>query len=372
MRAAEMRLRYNARMMRLLRSLLCVITMAPLLVIAASNGARVDSVTQAAGSMQIVGTWPNSCMPQVEAQNSDGSSLDVLLADSGNICTARERPFRITVDQQESFSPAPPAGAVRTLHVFAAPGSDPQPALVGFRLLGGDQRAMRPDDGFWWPTDAAVGGGSVLSIEVQDEAMGVALMSYDDASGDPVWYFGTTEINGSVAHVDLTRMQYGASPFGAARAQPQPQQAFAIDLQFLSATRVKAWISRPRDGMAGMELVTMDFARVPFSNLPQAQDWLGPWLLASTTSNEMGSTLPRMLVWTQSTVLDAHRVRLQDDSGTYALECRHIGISEDSPAQQCVLLDHNRTVLARFDQVALHRLDGVRADGNPVILVRAH
>lgn len=346
--------------------------LAPMLATAAASGVRIDAVAQRSGRIEIVGVWPNSCIPQVQAQTSDDSGLDVLLADSGNICVQRERKFSVSIEPQDGFSPAPAVDTVRPLHLFAAAGNASRPALVGFRLLGGANYSIRPDIGFWWPDEHAIGAGSVLSIEVQDQSLGVALMSYDDASGDPIWYFGTTELSGRVAHVELTRMQYGASPFDAAQARPQPHPALAIDLHFLSTTRAQAWISRSQNGPPGIELVRMQFSRVPFSNLPQAQDWLGPWLLASSPSAHMESELPRTLVWVESIVLDENRVRLLDQSGTYALDCRHTGTSEDSPAQQCVLRDRDNTVLARFAEVGLQRLDGVRADGSPVILVRAH
>ncbi|HET6631860.1 MAG TPA: hypothetical protein VFG73_04040 [Rhodanobacteraceae bacterium] len=332
---------------------------------AAAADVQIDASRTGADGTTITGTWPNACTPVVSGRSGN----DVLLGSANGLCGPESHAFSLTLPAPLPFSPVPPKDRLQPLHIYAAATPDAKAQLVGFRLLGGRDTPSHPDAGFWWPVDTRSSNGSVLGIELQQDALGVSLMSYDDASGAPVWYFGTGQLHGSVAHVELLRMDRGSSPFAESQTAPQAQPSMSIDLAFSSDTSARAWLSRSDVG-GGIDLVAMDIARVPFSPLPQQQSWLGSWLVAASAAPDGQLALPDTLVWTRSDATDAGHMRLADASGDYALDCLHAANDETAPAQRCVLRDASGAIVVTFAHVGFDRLDGHTIDGRPVALIR--
>ncbi|MDN5924551.1 MAG: hypothetical protein L0H70_06075 [Xanthomonadales bacterium] len=341
----------------------------PLVAGAQPNAVRIDTVHTANNRTTISGVWPNACTPTIQSHSATLKTTEVVLGSTFDLCAPQPHPFRLTLPAELPFSPAPSPDRVRPLQIFAAASSNAPVQLVGLRVLGGRQQTSHPDAGFWWPENDTSSSGTVLSMELQGHALGVALMTYDDASGAPVWYFGTSQLQGSVAHVDLIRMQGGNSPFASRQIAPQAQHSLSLDLVFTSDTRAHIYLGRDNP-QGGLDVSAMTIARVPFSALPQRQSWLGKWLLARTENTAGALALPTSFNWTSSTTLDATHVRLVDASGSYALECQYTDNDDNASAQNCQLRDADGNTLVVFNHVGFSRLDGHTRDGSAVILVR--
>lgn len=337
-------------------------------------GVHISAVQTLNSRTTISGTWPNACTPVVQVRTATASRTDVLLGSGHDLCAPNPHAFSVTLEPQPPFSPAPLPDRVRPLQIFSAVAPSAPSQLVAFRLLGGRATQSHPDAGFWWPESDTTSSGTVLSMELQGNALGLALMTFDDATGTPVWYFGTTQLHGSVAHVDLVRMDGGSSPFANRQVAPQAHHSLAMDLAFASDTRARAYLSHA-NAQGGIDVVAMTISRVPFTSLPQQQAWLGTWLVAgaapaSTQSATTQPALPTSFNWASSSALDASHIRLIDASGNYALDCQYDTEEENAPAQYCRLRDADGNVIVVFDHVGFDRLDGHMQDGSPVILVR--
>lgn len=330
---------------------------------AASPVAQVTRVTWNGASATISGIWPSTCQPQIEAVDRRGDGLGVLLGNAGTLCEPSSQPFSLELGTgaDDAFSPAMPTG--RTLQIFARNTTAGEPVLVGFRMADAGH-PMQPEAGFWWPVEKAA--GSVLALEVQGDALGASLMTYDN-QGNPLWYFGTTRLQGDSTHIELARMEGGLSVFsGSGDRAPLPQSALGMDVRFLSATKARVVLSKPTL-LGGIELTAFEVMRVPFSESPQMRDWLGPWLVAA--SPDSANALPRQLTWTESTMPDPTHTVLHDTQSGFSLRCSHQA-GPASVAQRCALHDPDGMVVARFDQVGLDRLDGVDPGGAATILIR--
>lgn len=354
---------------------LLLVLLLPLAAPAQMTGVRINTVHTADSRTIISGIWPNACAPSIQTHTVTTTRTDVLLGSGHDLCALNPHAFSVTLPVEIPFSPAPLPDRVRPLRVFSAVTPSAAPQLVAFRLLGGRDTPSHPDAGFWWPENDTTSSGTVLSMELQDNALGVSLMTFDDGTGAPVWYFGTSQLQGSVAHVDLVRMEGGNSPFANQQSAPQAQHSLAMDLAFASDTRARAYLSHS-DAQGGIDVVAMTISRVPFTSLPQQQSWLGTWLVAGDARSSTQAAVPRStdlpasFNWTGSSTLDATHVRLLDASGNYALDCQHDAENENAPAQFCRLRDANGNIIVVFDHVDFDRLDGHTEDGNPVILVR--
>ncbi|MGB8635600.1 MAG: hypothetical protein WCD66_13210 [Rhodanobacteraceae bacterium] len=355
------------------RLALILIAFAPLAVPAQDAPVRIRDINANADGTRITGTWPTSCQPALRTwSHSSAGRMDILLADNASHCALGAHPFSLEVSEREQFSPVLPSDQVSPIHVFAARGSD-KPELVGFALRSKQVPAISPDSGFWWPQGADDGSGNVLSLELQGNTLGIALLSHDDLSGAPVWYFGTSELQGQTAHASLSRLEDGSSPFFGMRVQPIPQPGVTVDIAFSSSTSARVWLSRPSPLRPGtLELATMHFARRSFSKDAQPQQWQGTWLVARDAPADdtaSADSWPSRLDFSASQQIARRHVRLIGRQGDFALDCSNAKDGHGT-AQQCTLHDAAGNTLARFDQVGLDRLDGQDTQGHAVVLLR--
>lgn len=356
---------------RLLPTLTGLILLSPL-VFAGSVPMAASSPSDPA--TRIEGIWPTGCQPSIRSERStpDGS-LDILLRKDPGDCAGGPHRFSLMLPARDSFSPALPAEQVVPVHLYAErAGSTPE--LLGFGLRGGDGSTVRPDSGFWWPQGDQAASGNVLSLELQGDALGIALLSHDDVSGKPVWYFGTSRLSGKTAHARLSRLDDGSSPFFGFSVQPTPHPGWTIDIAFESGTSARVWLSRPSPVQEGrLELASMHFARRSFAVGSRQQQWLGSWLVARDLADNQAPTaqlIPARLRFTASQTLNRRQNRLIGAQGDFALDCNHDAQTSATP-RRCVLRDATGAVLARFDQVGLERMDGEDSQGHSIVLLRS-
>ncbi len=358
--------------MTVLRLALVLLALLPLALPAQDAPVRIRDINENADGTRITGTWPTACQPALRTwSHSSTGRMDILLADNASHCALGAHPFSLEVSEREQFSPMLPTDKVRPVHVFAARGND-KPELVGFALRSQQAPAISPDSGFWWPQGADDGSGNVLSLELQGDTLGIALLSHDDISGAPVWYFGTSHLQGQTAHASLSRLDDGSSPFFGMHVQPIPQPGVTVDIAFSSSTSARVWLSRPNPLRPGkLDLAAMRFARRSFSQHEQPQQWQGTWLVArdATEDSAAADAWPSRLDFSASQQISKHHVRLIGSEGDFALDCSNAS-DDNSTAQQCILHDAAGNTMARFDQVGLDRLDGRDRQGHTVVLLR--
>ncbi len=285
----------------------------------------------ASWTLAISGEWPTKCPPTLEKVSiakagADGSDLRVDARSVLELCTRRALPFAIEVNPALALDRNDLPAGVYHVSFYAADGAQAQPKLRAFALVdrsGAGAARIEPETGFWWTADSRESGASrtVLSIELQNQQLSVALMSYD-ASGQPVWHFGAAPYAGRTAHVPLLRLQGGGDPFSVASATPHGDSTLTIDLQFESAAHASAWLSRVEGSgdEASLRLQPLDLARVPLAETADGSAWQGDWVLvddASTTPQRLRFDHFRALV-------SADRFQLDDDARTgIAIICIH-------------------------------------------------
>lgn len=356
-----------------IRSLALILVLLPLAVPAQEVPVRIHDISDSSNGTLIQGSWPTACQPVVRAQTRASSGgMDILLSDNADHCALGAHPFSIDISDREQFSPVIPRDQIAPIRVYAARDSS-NPALVGFALRGGQTSNQAPDSGFWWPQGGDAGSGNVLSLELQGDTLGIALLTHDDLSGAPVWFFGTSQLHGQTAHASLTRLDDGSSPFFGMSVRPIPHPGWTIDLAFDSSTHARIWLNRPSPVNKGeLELSSMQFARRSFSSKAQKQQWHGTWLVARDTptdSADKDRDWPNRLQFSATQTLDRQHTRLIDRNGDFALDCRHPTAAVAS-AQNCTLRNAAGQTMAHFDQVGLNRLDGQDSQGHAVVLLR--
>ena len=182
--------------------------------------------------LSVTGAWATQCPPTLENVTLDGADLRIDARSVLGLCTRQATPFSIEVDPALALNQANLAAGVYHVSFFAADGAQAAPKLRAFALLDRSApgaAAVIPETGFWWSAENGA-DRTLLSIELQNAQLSVALMSYD-RFGQPQWHFGAAAYDGHVAHVPLLRLQGGSDLFaasGAARARGESTLALAL------------------------------------------------------------------------------------------------------------------------------------------------
>jgi hypothetical protein len=193
----------------------------------------------------------------------------------------------------------------------------------------------------------------LLSIELQNEQLSVALMSYD-RFGQPQWQFGAAPYNGRVAHVPLVRLRGGSdlfTPVGG--AHPNGESTLALDLEFHSAAHASAWLSRVEGSSDDpvLRLRTLDVVRLPLAATVEGGALQGDWVLVDDSGAQR-------VHFDQFRALDAEHFELGDATGNATLACTRDPAHPDVPPSACTLRLANRATPAQFDSIAISRMDG--------------
>ena len=315
--------------------------------------------TAAGWTLAIAGEWATQCPPTLENVTLDGSNLRIDARSVLGLCMHRAMPFSIELNPTLALNQSALAPGVYRVSFYAADGAQAQPKLRAFALIdrsAPDAATIAPETGFWWSAngDASGANRSVLSMEMQDHQLSVALLSYDPA-GQPVWYFGAAPFAARIAHVPLLRLAGGSDPFSPATATPHGDSALTLDLQFESGAHASAWLGRSKGNAddATVQLQPLDLVRLPLAEVADGHAWQGDWVLVDDRT-----TPPQRLHLDHFHALDAEHFQLDDNTAGSSLICTRDAAQPDLPPSSCSLRRADGAESARFDSVAIARMDG--------------
>ena len=337
--------------------------LSPLLAIAATPDIQVRPrypVSSTPVIIELLGHGTDVCVPRAAKLSADGRDVSITL-EHGERCKSTTDGYKLAA-KPESGLLRWSGNGVHRIRLYDQGGPGASKRLLGFQLVEIGQyplESARPENGFWWVESGGDFGGDSqgmgLSIERQGDLISVSVMGYDD-SGQPEWLMGAGEIEGSLAEIALTRFQGGRGPFEASLSPGNATVAGKLDLQFLDPARAIAWFSRP-DADGGISLQPMSLVRFRFDSDP-ATAWLGRWiLLPEKLEDEKGSSLPRLIEFTET----SHHLAgfsLIDAVHGYRLVCEQDAARPNSPPVRCLLNDRDDKTLAEFGSIAVNSVSG--------------
>lgn len=322
-------------------------------------------------TLNISGTWPNACIPEIERVSVDGNEVRIEVRNKKSLCAATPTPFVL------SAAPAAAAGVTQLptgsyhVSVYAAQGAHDSRHLVAFSLVDTTSAATvaTPESGYWWTqpeNNSGISLGTGLMIELQGHTLTVSALSYE-TNGEPVWYLGTGLLQSSIAHIPMLRVQGGSTLFGDSVETPQAAAAMNLDLEFQSSGRAVAWFSRnSADDSNALELRSLMLSRMAFANPPDGHVWQGDWLLVPEDPLKPIQRLRFDQLQTQS----EQNFRLSDSTSDSLLNCWRDTRQPSAPPQNCTLQGNNGRTLAQFNAVAIGQLEGVMPDNSRIRLIR--
>jgi len=327
-------------------------------IAAESYAIGTPALERAGWTLSISGEWATQCTPTLESVALDHNDLRIDARSVLGLCTRQSTPFSIAVDPALAMNQAPLAPGVYHVSFFAADGAQAAPKLRAFTLLDhsaeGAPRVV-PETGFWWSAENG-GDRTLLSIELQNDQLSVALMSYD-RFGQPQWHFGAAPYNGRIAHVPLLRLQGGHelfAPDGGAHASGE--STVALDLQFHTGAHASAWLSRVAGSSDDplLHLRAFEAVRLPLAETVDGGALQGDWVLADDSGAQR-------LRFDQFRAQDAEHFELADSVGGASLACVRDSAQPDMPPSSCTLRLPGRAEPAQFDSIAISRMDGSSA-----------
>ena len=323
---------------------------------------------RAAWTLAISGEWATQCPPTLEKVALDDTDLRIDARSVLGLCTRRAMPFSIEVNPALALDRAALPAGIYHVSFYAADGAQAPPKLRAFALVdrsGAGATRIEPETGFWWAANNNESGANrtVLSMELQNQQLSVALMSYD-AAGQPVWHFGAAPYSGRTAHVPLLRLQGGGDPFSAANSTPHGESTLTLDLQFQSGAHASAWLSRVHGDDASLQLQSLDLARLPLTQSADGSAWQGDWVLVDDAS-----ATPQRIHLDHFRAIDAEHFQLEDSATGTALVCVRDAARLELPPSSCSLRQVNGDA-NRFDSVAIARMDGTSGNTTAIHLLR--
>jgi len=314
-------------------------------------------------SLTISGQWQTQCPPTLENIALDAHDLRIDARSVLGLCERGATPFSIELDPALALQ-HPLAPGVYHVSFYAADGAQSTPKLRAFALLDRslpNMPAITPETGFWWTSNASDANRTMLSLELQDGQLSVALLSYDE-SGHATWYFGAAAYAGHIAHLPLLRLSGGNAPFNPVSSAPHGDSALTLDLEFSSAAHAGAWLTRDSD--AGLQLQALDLVRLPLMDSADGHAWVGDWVLVADAVD----AAPQRLHLDQFRALDAAHFELADAANGATLTCSRKPAQPEWPPGSCSLRIGEAT--ENFTSVALTRMDGQRPDRAGIHLLR--
>jgi hypothetical protein len=329
---------------------------------------------RAAWTLSISGEWATQCPPTLEKvtlENAASNAADLRIDARSvlGLCARRTMPFAIEVNPALAMDRAALPPGVYHVSFYAADGAQAQPKLRAFALIdrsGGTGARVEPETGFWWTANPSEANPNrtVLSLELQNQQLSVALMSYDNY-GQPVWHFGAAPYAGRIAHVPLLRLQGGGDPFTKVSSTPHGESMLTLDLHFQSGAHASAWLSRVQGDDASLQLQPFDLVRLPLTEVADGRAWQGDWVLV----DDANTTTQRVKLDHFQTI-DAEHFQLDDSTSGVSLSCSRDAARAEIPPLSCALRQPNSADVSNFDSVAIARMDGTHVSGPAIHLLR--
>jgi hypothetical protein len=318
------------------------------------------SAAVAGWTLAIDGEWATQCPPALESVGLDGNDLRIDARSALGLCARQATPYSIEVNPTLALNRPNLTPGIYHVSFYAADGAQARPKLRAFALVDRslpDASSITPETGFWWSTQSGTAetDRSILSLELQNGQLSVALLSYDTA-GQPTWYFGAGPFAGRTAHVPLLRLAGGSDPFSPVATNLHGEPALTLDLQFASSAHAAAWLGRSEGSVddSSLRLQPMDLVRLPLAESADGGAWQGDWVLVK----DAGGT-PQRLRLDRFQTLDANHFQLDDSANGFSLACTRDATRPDLPPSSCSLHQADGSESAVFDSVAIARMDGV-------------
>lgn len=319
----------------------------------------------AAHTLQLDGTWPDSCTPRVDRAVLEDVDLTVHLRTPTDRCVAG-----ITAWQQ-FFRPEGTHGGFLPRQVYRVfIHVDDSPEVTVFQLLDlsdGDN-AVTPENGFWWsvddPTSRPALAGTGIGIEYQDGRVATSLLGFNER-GEATWYFGSAELHARSVQLELVALEGGDDGFSTPGSRPHTRAGPQLAIEFHGPAQASAWLMQASG--ANVRLRDIQLSRASFHEGPPGTAWQGRWVLVATAPDAAPDRAQRLDLQHASTLADDHFI-LHDGGSDAALECR-TGNMPDGPPVLCTLL-RGQIAVADLDRIGLDRMSGYFSDGSAMMLLR--
>ncbi len=330
------------------------------------------TASAATATLTVNGQWPTQCPPSLKNVTLDGTDLRIDARSDLTLCDRKPMPFSIELNPALALDKTALDPGIYRVSFYAADGAGSSTTLRAFTLLdhsAPDAAPIVPESGFWFTSNNgdASSDRTVLSVELQDGQLSIALMSYDTI-GQPVWYFGSATFNGRIAHVPLIHIVGGSDPFDVSATSAHGDSMLTLDVQFESGAHALAWLGRERGsaGDSNLQLRPLDIVRLPLSETRDGQAWQGDWVLVADAEE----STPQRLHLTQYRAVDAQHFELSDVAGETVLACIREPSQPEWPPSSCSLRRTDGSLSGAFDSVALSRMDGLADNGSAIHLLR--
>jgi hypothetical protein len=349
-----------------------LLMLAPALGQAAGARVTVERAAERVGEtfeVRIEDSWPNACVPELEAVEVDGPQIWIIARDTSEARFCGHAASDYSLDTGHLGAARLGAGGVQQIHYVVR--SSAGLRLRGFELAamaGADDPAPALESGYWWadpglPNEFA-GRGIGINIERQGGILSAVLYGYDEA-GDPDWSLGSGSVGAQFSRLGLSRLSEGAGPHARYREPRELQSLGAMLVQPLSPSRARLWLAYLEPTTGDLSLREIEIVRFGFAPSP-ASAWAGEWLLAPAANDE-GEVEARQFAFV---ALQGGRgeFTLLDASGDIALTCAMGGARSDRIPELCSLRLLRGETLTEysFDRIGLRRMEGVDAEGRPV------
>ena len=335
--------------------------------------------------LEVSGTWPNSCVPELDHATVSHGRFKVFAKALGIDCQNQPTPFHLETLLGHWIYTLMAVSGFYPVEFYVQTQPEAPPHLYAFNVIRADRDSdvrLLPENGFWWVDEDGLygqaGRGSGLSIDRQGDKMIVTIQSYT-ADGQPVWYFAEGMVKNGVFRADYHQIAGGSPLYAVGNSPRQVHKVGHLILTFDNQRQGTLWllpdfVHLPEQGIA---VFPVSIRRYLTSGSTPSEMLQGTWLLAGTTdTTDDGRPEPRQLVFGQGRFLKDAKVQGQGKTllmefvaaDKRVLRCQS---GADKSLRQCTLLSPLGKALAIFDDVGVDRLRGRwLASGQPVSLMR--
>ncbi len=335
--------------------------------------------------LEVSGTWPNSCVPELDHATVSHGRFKVFAKALGLDCQNQPTPFRLETLLGHWIYTLMAVSGFYPVEFYVQTQPEAPPHLYAFNVIRADRDSdvrLLPENGFWWVDEAGLygqaGRGSGLSIDRQGDKMIVTIQSYG-ADGQPVWYFAEGIVKNGVFRADYHQIAGGSPLYAMGNSPRQVHKVGHLILTFDNQRQGTLWllpdfVHLPEQGIP---VFPVSIRRYLTSGSSPSETLQGTWLLAGTAEiTKDGRPEPRQLVFGKGRFQKGAKTQGQGETSLMefvatdkrVLRCQ---LGADKSLRHCTLLSPLGKALAMFEDVGVDRLRGRwLASGQPVSLMR--